>query len=134
MIKVCPVVLRLRGGVEVLAFRHPLAGLQIVKGTVEAGETVEQAALRELDEEAGVAGARVSGRFGTQLIGGNEWQFLRMWTPDLPDKWVHRCADDGGHDFAFFWHRLAEGESVEWHDDFRQALRFIALAADEASL
>ena len=34
--KACPVVLRHTTELEVLAFRHPLAGLQLVKGTVEA--------------------------------------------------------------------------------------------------
>lgn len=34
--KACPVVLRHSTELEILAFRHPLAGLQLVKGTVEA--------------------------------------------------------------------------------------------------
>ncbi|MBN9346904.1 MAG: NUDIX domain-containing protein [Devosia sp.] len=128
--KACPVVLRLRGGVEILAFRHPQAGLQLVKGTVEAGETPEQAAVRELMEEAGIAGARVTGRFGAHGIAGNMWHFLRMQTPELPDSWTHRCTDDGGHDFAFFWHRLGDDAAGDWHASFRQALAFIAESAD----
>ena len=52
--KTCPVVLRSpQGKCEILAFCHPLAGHQFVKGTVEAGETPAAAALRELYEEAG---------------------------------------------------------------------------------
>ncbi len=133
-IKVCPIVLRLRGGVEVLAFRHPAAGLQLVKGTVEPGEAVEQAARRELEEEAGIRGARVTGSFGVREIGGDSWHLLRVQTPDLPESWVHRCADDGGHDFAFFWHRLADAPGDDWHPVFREALRLVAEVADEVNL
>ena len=50
--KVCPVVFRrVDSVVEVLAFEHPVAGYQLVKGTVESGESIETAALRELAEE-----------------------------------------------------------------------------------
>lgn len=132
--KICPIVLRLRGGVEVLAFRHPDAGPQLVKGTLEPGETIEAGALRELEEEAGIAGARVTGRFGVYPIGGDDWHLLRIHAPDLPESWVHHCADDGGHDFAFFWHRLADTPGDEWHPIFREALRHIGQAADEVSL
>jgi 8-oxo-dGTP pyrophosphatase MutT (NUDIX family) len=55
--KACAIVIRAPAAIEVLAFEHPLAGLQLVKGTIEAGETPQQAAVRELREEAGF-GAR----------------------------------------------------------------------------
>ena len=49
--KVCPYVLRGAGDrLEVLAFRHPLAGCQLVKGSLEPGERVVVGALRELAE------------------------------------------------------------------------------------
>ena len=35
-------------------FRHPLAGIQLVKGTVEPSESPEDAARRELFEESGL--------------------------------------------------------------------------------
>ena len=133
-VKVCPIVLRLRGGVEVLAFRHPRAGLQIVKGTVEPGEAIEAAALRELAEESGVTGARIAGRFGVHPINGDEWHLVRVQVSDLPESWVHHCADDGGHDFAFFWHRLADGTGDAWHPVFREALSHVARAAEGLSL
>lgn len=126
MAKACPVVLRLRGGVEVLAFRHPKAGTQFVKGTIEAGETPERAAVRELEEEAGIAGARVTGRFPSLEIGLDTWHFVRVQTHDLPEHWLHHCADDGGHEFAFFWHRLDEAPGEDWHESFKRALRHIA--------
>jgi len=55
--KVCPVVHQQVDGVlEVLAFRHPSAGNQFVKGTIEDGEPPPTAALRELREESGNRG------------------------------------------------------------------------------
>ena len=45
---------RSAGGTELLLFRHPYAGVQIPAGTVEEGEEVVQAALREAAEESGL--------------------------------------------------------------------------------
>ena len=59
MPKVAPVVLRRREELEILAFRHPRAGLQLVKGTWEEGESAENASLRELAEESGIQNATV---------------------------------------------------------------------------
>ncbi len=39
---------------ELLVFRHPTAGVQLPAGTVEIGETLEQAVLRETQEETGL--------------------------------------------------------------------------------
>jgi len=41
-------------GLELLVFQHPTAGIQIPAGTVEEGETIEQAAFREVAEETGL--------------------------------------------------------------------------------
>ncbi len=55
-LKVCPVVIRSGElGAEILMFRHPLAGLQLVKGTVEKSDRdTFIAAKRELKEESGI--------------------------------------------------------------------------------
>jgi len=123
--KAIPVVLRQRGDIEILAFVHPGAGRQIVKGSIGEGETAEAAALRELAEEAGVTGARTSGRYGSQEIEGETWHFVRVAPPDLPENWVFRTEDDGGHIFRFFWHPLSQGTDGNWHPKFRQALDFV---------
>lgn len=104
-----------RQGGAWLAFRHPLAGAQLVKGGIEAGEAPEAAALCELSEEAGVAGrdARVLGR-RDDLVAGEDWTLVAVAAPPLPERWVHRCADDGGHDLAFFWH--PDGASTDAFD------------------
>lgn len=49
MNKVCPVILRKNNNIlEILLFKHPTAGIQLVKGTIEKSEPVFQAAIREL--------------------------------------------------------------------------------------
>ena len=64
--KACPVVLRsTQGKCEILAFCHPLAGHQFVKGTVEAGETPAAAALRELYKEAGITAQAITTMLGS---------------------------------------------------------------------
>ncbi len=56
--KACPIVLRGPAtALKVLAFRHPIAGIQLVKGSIEPGERVDAAVVRELLEEAGVVAA-----------------------------------------------------------------------------
>ena len=97
--KACPVVLRTRGSREILVFEHPLAGIQLVKGTIELGESPEAAALRELGEESGITSASWVRSLGT-------------WSS-----------------FRFFWHPLFGAVSSQWHPLFQQALRFIQNAA-----
>ncbi|SOS14615.1 hypothetical protein PL963_00357 [Pseudomonas cerasi] len=84
--KACPVVLRSRQALEILAFEHPLAGLQLVKGSVEPGESTDVAAVRELVEEAGIQG-RVVRHLGTwrSHITGHTWAFHECHVAqDLP--------------------------------------------------
>jgi len=49
---------------ELLVFRHPTAGIQLPAGTVEAEESVETAALREVREETGLIDIAVIARIG----------------------------------------------------------------------
>ena len=124
--KVCPVVIRAsNGNVEVLAFRHPSAGKQLVKGTIEEGESPAQAAIRELAEESGIATVTGMVGLGEALIGSTLWHFFSVTTECLPDRWEHRTQDDFGHVFSFFWHPLAEDLNEEWHPQFRDALEVI---------
>lgn len=123
--KVCPAVFRGSGdNREILVFRHPLAGVQLVKGTLEPGEVPRAGAMRELYEEAGVEGLEVAADLGTSALiaQGQIWHFFRFDGETLPESWTHHCLDDGGHDFAFFWHRLSEEPGDGWHPVFHKAL------------
>ena len=63
--KVVSVILRdINQRTEILVFKHPIAGIQIVKGTVETNEELEKAALRELYEESGISSAHIHSYLG----------------------------------------------------------------------
>lgn len=139
--KVCPVVLRnIDSTVDVLAFEHPIAGYQLVKGTIEAGEAIEAAALRELAEESGILSASVVQHMGTWPSGyeGQVWEFLLCNANQaLSETWLHEAPDDGGRTFRFFWHPLfAQADPDQWHPLFCNAIRFIqhAIAQENNSL
>lgn len=69
------------GGTQLLTFGHPTAGTQLPAGTVEAGEAIEAALLREVQEETGLSEVRVVRDLGTQvyeLDGG--WHLSLSWT------------------------------------------------------
>jgi len=133
--KACPVVLRSRETLEILAFEHPLAGLQLVKGSVESGESTDVAAVRELMEEAGIQSeaGRDLGEWRA-IETGHTWAFHECHVAhNLPDTWVHFANDDGGHEFRFFWHPLMSEPSERWHQVFKDALGFLrgTLADDD---
>ncbi|EJL7824872.1 NUDIX domain-containing protein [Vibrio parahaemolyticus] len=91
-VKVCPVVLRNSGNSsELLLFEHPLADVQLVKGTLELTDvSIESAGLRELKEESGIS--KVS---NTKYLGSWErgfqnqlWHFVLCETEqNLPNRW-----------------------------------------------
>ena len=123
--KACPILLRPGVlGFDILAFRHPLAGLQLVKGTVEAGETVISAARRELEEEAGIVAAFENGSVweSADIAPGQVWHFVRLESRPLPDRFTHWTRDDDGHLFSFFWWALDEAPDAQWHEIFVRAL------------
>jgi chloramphenicol 3-O phosphotransferase len=128
MVKVVPVLLRERQGRrEILAFRHPAAGLQIVKGTLEPNEVSESAALRELEEESGVTRARIVRSLGSSgaIADGEQWHFFLCMAGEQPTHWIHAAPDDGGHIFEFFWQPLDAELGPEWHPTFHAALAHI---------
>ncbi|RMM74277.1 NUDIX hydrolase [Pseudomonas savastanoi] len=134
--KACPVVLRGHQTLEILAFEHPLAGLQLVKGSVEPGESTGMAAVRELIEEAGIQ-ATVKRDLGEwhSITTGHTWAFHECYVAqDLPDTWIHFAEDDGGHEFRFFWHPLASEPSEGWHQIFKDALGFLKISLAEVPM
>lgn len=137
MDKACPVVIRNKNSQqEILVFQHPLAGVQIVKGTIEPDESGVDAARRELFEEAGIT---LNVKY--QLI---EWQrhpdepvwgIYMMETGDsLPDNWSHYCEDDGGHLLRYSWHPLGQQPGSDWHPVFFDALQVIRKTLKEFSV
>lgn len=105
--KACPVILSSIPGAHILLFRHPIAGVQLVKGTIEKGETPAQTALRELSEESGIAAASVVSDMGCWDAGHLDqiWSFQLCFTQaPLPEQWTHLTLDDHGHSFSFFGH------------------------------
>ena len=125
--KACPVVARKTGErIEILAFRHPTAGYQLVKGTIENNETIQHAAERELFEESGVEGIAIAYLGNVQMEEpAQEWHFVLCRTGPLRKAWAHKTTDGGGLNFRFFWHPLDDDPDENWHPLFKQALTYI---------
>lgn len=126
--KACPVLFRDSSMRQILAFEHPRAGRQLVKGSIEPGEHPRAAALRELQEEAGIADTDIATDLGTWKPGDGDhvWSLqLCTFAPKLPETWTHRCVDEGGEEFKFFWHDVNEDSDENWDELCRQALKEI---------
>ena len=126
--KACPVIIRTKNQIrQILAFLHPLAGLQIVKGTIENKELLEEACERELFEESGVRA--MSKSFLGYWEAGYEnqvWGFCLMEPQDkLMENWTHFTEDGGGLEFSFFWQSLDDTLSDNWHPLFKGAVGYI---------
>lgn len=104
--KACPVVLHPEGvPARALFFEHPLAGTQLVKGTVDPGETPLTAAARELFEETGLrAKSGLPLTDSNTIVPGEHWHFalIRVRAP-VPVEWSHKTNDDGGQVFRCGW-------------------------------
>jgi 8-oxo-dGTP pyrophosphatase MutT (NUDIX family) len=125
-VKVVPLVLRRSGSnTELLVFKHPSAGIQLVKGSLELGESISDAALRELAEESGIISNELEGSLGSWNSGyeGQVWHFEEIrCNLQLNDNWKFFTHDGGGHWFEFFWHNIQEPPSQDWHPVFQHAL------------
>ncbi|MEQ1502425.1 MAG: bifunctional GNAT family N-acetyltransferase/NUDIX hydrolase [Myxococcota bacterium] len=112
--KVAAVLVRSDGGIAL--FHHPVAGIQLPKGTLEPGEDPLRGALRELDEESGVAvgAARPLGGWiqpaGSALhrwIGFVADAPVPLEGPDAPEGWDHPARgspDEQGLVFRYRWY------------------------------
>jgi len=132
--KACPILLSPESPPKLLLFRHPLAGVQLVKGTLEPGEAPRAAALRELAEESGIGDAQVLDDLGCWDAGhaGQVWSYhLCRVERALPATWTHQTLDDHGHCFAFFWASLDALPYADCHPVFQRALAFVCQALKE---
>ncbi len=113
-------------GHRLLVFSHPLspeAGIQVPAGTMDDGETPEEAVLREAGEETGLPDltiVRMLGRhtFDARPFGRDElhdrWFFHLTCAAPTPDRWMHN--EDDPFDapgksipFELFWVPLPDG-------------------------
>lgn len=128
MNKACPVVLRYNNNaLELLAFKHPHASRQLVKGGIKQGESLASACVRELQEESGVR-AQVVKQLGVWEAGfkKQQWGFCLMhYEGVLPDTWDFATKDDGGHIFSFFWQPLNSSLDDSWNAVTKRAFQYI---------
>jgi 8-oxo-dGTP pyrophosphatase MutT (NUDIX family) len=116
------VVYRRNGrGVEVvLVKRRDRRGWALSKGTIEAGETLEQTALREVQEETGLVVEIVD------HVGQDRYSFTASRGRVHIDKTVHHyLMEPRGGDFSL---HDAEHPSVDWFD-INEALRQLAFGS-----
>lgn len=105
---------------QLMVFRkpfHPGTGTQVPAGSIEPGETPENAVVREAEEETGLTGFTLQSLLGHHLIdmrpyGRHEchdrWFFHLTAPPGSPQTWRHGESDpsDGPKRFIpfdFFW-------------------------------
>ncbi|MFD0917724.1 DUF3253 domain-containing protein [Pseudahrensia aquimaris] len=126
--KICPVVLRRNGeGFDILAFRHPEAGNQIIQVMLEDDEAPRTAALRELTEESGLKADGEPLDLGKSkgIEKSEAWHFFACPVSTAPDEWVHTAPDDSEQEFSFFWQPFADFvDEEEWHPAFIRVIRF----------
>ena len=112
---------------HLLVFKHPFAGVQLPKGTIEQGELPEEAVLRELEEESGINTGRVITKIkeSVYIMKGYEvdskadqkqiWHLYHIASSSCPpDTWVHRATGSVAEEgllFSYFWHHLDEDAS-----------------------
>jgi 8-oxo-dGTP pyrophosphatase MutT (NUDIX family) len=83
------------------------AGYEVVRGTIEPGETPEQGIVREVLEESGIAITGDIHPIGVTYWENEEQHFFLMQAPDgLPDSFSHVATGGGGDTgmvFAYRW-------------------------------
>ncbi|WP_252017898.1 NUDIX domain-containing protein [Vibrio sp. SCSIO 43136] len=131
-VKVCPVVLRIsENSRELLLFNHPLADVQLVKGTLELTDSsIESAALRELEEESGLSNIAQTQYLGCWESGFQNqlWHFVLCEAEqELPDSWKFYTLDDGGHEFSFFWYKVGSKPDFTCHKVFSDAIKRVEM-------
>ncbi|UCC64852.1 MAG: NUDIX domain-containing protein [Anaerolineae bacterium] len=117
------VIAYITAGDKLLLFRHPHhpeAGIQVPAGTVEEGESLEAAVLREAREETGLGNLAIRSYLGLQevdlsalgLSGVQRRHFFHLaLCGDAPARWRHdeNYPSDGSAgpiEFEFFWARF----------------------------
>jgi 8-oxo-dGTP diphosphatase len=110
-------------GAKLLVFSHtryPEAGIQVPAGTVEEGEPLEEAVLREAQEETGLDCLQIQSYLGVREydfsaldgVGIQRRHFFHLTLcGEAPTRWRHyeQYPSDGSSEpieFEFFWARF----------------------------
>lgn len=142
--KACAYVTRASG--ELLVFEGPgHEGLQIPKGTLEAGESPREALYREVAEETGIGTLN-----GVSHMTTDVWtrrrsppkryvrHFFHATVHEPRDRWTHTVADGGdehGSEFALRWVRPSTaGQFALDLDDYVHLLPSTPAAGEVASV
>ena len=124
---------------RLLVFRHtmyPEAGVQTPAGHPEAGESLDNAVMREAEEETGLAGLRMERYLGsrtydfTERGGGPERRhfYHLSYAGDSPERWLsyEHAPSDGTPppvEFEMYWTGLEDAE-LDWgHGDMLDEIR-----------
>jgi 8-oxo-dGTP pyrophosphatase MutT (NUDIX family) len=115
-----------RNSSEVLVFLHrdhPEAGLQVPGGTVDPGEDLIEAIIREVFEESGLIINRAD---IARKIGETDYQrqdipeinhrhYFLIHTKDLPETWAHTVHSTGADDglvFLYSWMETSRAKAL----------------------
>lgn len=124
--KVLAYIVRKRGGAaELLVHTHcdfPEAGIQVPAGTIDDGESPEQALLREIAEESGLAELDVVRKIGVfDHYAAHSGQYHRRnvfeLSPkdEIPEQWDHVVTSgeaDAGLVLRYFWIDVARASEL----------------------
>jgi 8-oxo-dGTP diphosphatase len=108
---------------RLLVFEHcdfPDAGIQVPAGTVDEGESPDEAVLREVEEETGLSGFNATVFLGSfehdmREFGVEELQevfFYHVVCPGAPqERWIHHETSGGRTEpiaFEFYWVQMPD--------------------------
>jgi ADP-ribose pyrophosphatase YjhB (NUDIX family) len=111
------VVARLEAGTVLIALAReaqwPLFILP--KGGVEAGETLEQAARREIAEEAGLSELRLLGKLGVrERLSHDKARWLTVHYFLFATRQIEGLPTDRAHHYGLWWHSLHALPELLW--------------------